>query len=531
MPSWSKRLWWGIPVLAILVLVIVLFGEGGSKRENGGKVAQAAPEPAVDRAPVRSTRRLPNVVFIYTDDQDEATFRRRYMPNTFRLLVDKGTLFTDSVTATPICCPSRVSYISGQYPHNSGVFSNNQGYPALTDPNSTTATWMQRAGYRTAWFGKYLQHYIRDRKPQEPAPGIDRWAVFYQSEYYGYTLFGDGEKTEYGERPRDYVTDVLTREAVDLVERSERPARPFYLTLNYLAPHGDDGEQNRRCEGLAVPARRDFGRYRNLELPRPPSFDEADISDKRAYPDSERIDRRLAKKLVEVHQCRVESLQAVDRGVREIVDAVRRTGQLDRTVFVLTSDNGLLLGEHRLKGKGIPYEEGIGVPLTMRVPARYLGSEPVPRVDELVANIDLAPTILDLAGAEPCVARDACRRLDGRSLAPLLGGRSGAWPSDRAVLIEGGGEKAKRCSYRGVRTANAVLIERTKEGPGQSCVTSSPPEVYDLRSDPFQLDNLTVTERESSSDLRTELQARLARLERCSGIEGRERRSDAPYCD
>ena len=527
MPSSRKPLSVAALVLAVVALVVLGCQEG--KQGGEGKAAEAAPEPIVKRAPVRSARRLPNVVFIYTDDQEEALFTRRFMPHTFRSLVDKGTLFEDSVTATPICCPSRVSYISGQYPHNSGVFSNSQGYPAFVEPENTLFAWMQRAGYTTAWFGKYLQRYEKEVNPKIPAPGTDEWAITVQPKYFDYSVFGDGKRT----RPEAYNSDFLTHRAIDLIKRSEGSGRPFFMTLNYLAPHKGAGRKPGYCQSSAAPAPRDVGRFRDLALPRPPSFDEEDNADKRAYPDEELLTPAKIRTLRIKHRCRAESLQAVDRGVKRVVGAVSRAGELDRTVFVVTSDNGFLKGEHRLAGKGIPYEEGIGVPLAIRVPPAYLDTpNPSPRVDELVTNIDLAPTILDLAESKPCANRDLCRRLDGRSLLPLIAGRSNDWPGDRTILIEGGGKGEPRCDYRGVRTTDEVLLERTEAAAdGKGCVAASEPELYDLRADPFQLENLVVTDQLGNTNLLNEMRSQLERLERCSGVRGRDPNQPGPFCE
>lgn len=477
-----------------------------------------------DRAQEQTKRSNgPNVVFIYTDDQDERTFRRRYMPKTFQLLVDKGTRFTEAITATPICCPSRVGYLTGQYPHNNGVFANNPGYEGLQARRNNLAKWMRRSGYETGWIGKFLQGYEEDKDLTQPAPGFSEWAISSPSTYFGYELFEE-DRTQ---TPSGYLTNVLTKKTARIISAQGR--NPFFMTVNYLAPHKDEKGQAGPCEVSAEPAPGDLGSRSGIALPRPLSFNEKDISDKRAYVKKQRVEGRRLRRVKVKHQCRVESLAAVDRGVAKIHAAVKRAGELDNTIFVITTDNGLLLGEHRLEGKGIPYEEGLQVPFVMKVPRGLLGSSPVDSSDALVANIDIAPTLLDLAKAKPCISATRCRRLDGKSLVPLLKGRSEGF-EDRAILIEGGAHGSE-CDYRGVRTQDAVLFRRVKRArEGNGCDPASAPELYDLGEDPFQLDNLGVTDPQGSRDLRKDLLERLAELERCSGVQGRDPNGPGPFC-
>jgi arylsulfatase A-like enzyme len=182
------------------------------------------------------------------------------------------------------------------------------------------------------------------------------------------------------------------------------------------------------------------------------------------------------------------------------------------------------MGEHGLTGKGVPYEEGLRVPLAIKVPEQLLGGEAPGVVDELTANVDLAPTLLELAGARPCVRPGSCRTLDGRSLVPLLEGRTGAWPSDRAIPVEGG-EHDTICDYRGLRLPDEVLLQRVTENEG-GCEPLGAPELYDLDADPFQLDNLVASDPEGSRARAAELERRLAELGECVGIRGSDQRPD-----
>ncbi|MCI0634332.1 MAG: sulfatase-like hydrolase/transferase, partial [Actinobacteria bacterium] len=225
---------------------------------------------------------------------------------------------------------------------------------------------------------------------------------------------------------------------------------------------------------------------------------------------------------------------SVDRGIDQIVKALEYTGDLQNSVLIFTSDNGFYFGEHRIaRDKTHPYEEGLRVPLAMRVPQRFLGGRPiVPQVSQQVANIDLAPTLLELAGGEPCGGSGDCRVMDGRSLMPLLRGEQG-WPSSRGLLVEydGAGSKGtSSCRYDGIRTPAYFYVEHlaVPDPLTGGCRETEEFELYDLRADPFQLQNLY------SSDGSTvgQLEDRLARLRDCNGIEGRDPLpDDVSHCE
>ena len=227
---------------------------------------------------------------------------------------------------------------------------------------------------------------------------------------YGYTLNENGDLHTYGNDPSDYETDVLSREASTYVARAARGDRPFFMVVATLAPHGEgvlEGQPGVTRDPR--PAPRDLGALDSLSVPRPPSFDEADLSDK---PFATRKRASQTKQVVEGPQIeadyrgRVESLLSVDDLVARLVRTLRETGQLDDTYIVFTSDNGFMLGQHGLTGKDFPYEESAGVPLIVRGPGLPGGATR----SDLVANIDLAPTILDMTNSSPG------RELDGTSL-------------------------------------------------------------------------------------------------------------------
>jgi arylsulfatase A-like enzyme len=424
----------------------------------------------------------PNVVVIETDDQRADDLAA--MPRTAELIGRRGVEFANSFVSLSECCPSRATFLTGRYAHNHGVRASVPpfgGYRRL-DSSETLAVWLRRAGYETAMVGKYLNGYRGSVVP----PG---WTDFegllgrFTYRFYDYTLNANGTL----ESPPGYQTDEITRRSLAFLR--PRP-EPFFLWVNYVAPHiGRPRELADPRLGSTVPAPRHAAAFLGAPLPRTPAFNEADVSDKPPG-----IRRRMPLKqwriraLAETHRQRLASLLAVDEGVARIVEALRETGELDDTLLIFTSDNGFMLGEHRVaKGKVLPYEPSIRVPLLMRGPGITAGT----RREELVWNGDLAPTILDAAGASAPFA------LDGSSLLRPL--------PRRALLLEGPPERGTNGMplFAGIRTERWKYVEYVW---GMA-------ELYDLRRDPHELHNLARGARE----VRRRLARRLDRLRACAG--------------
>ncbi len=209
----SRILFVALAALAFVVGVGVAIGSRGGDGGGGDDDKPEIPTwPAVERAPASQAKDKPNIVFIYSDDQNASDFKRRFMPLTYDRLVDGGTNFSNFVVAAPVCCPSRVGFMTGDYPHNSGVYMNHDGFPSMRAKDQNIGSWMQRAGYHTAWLGKFLQGYKRViPDPNVPAPGWDSWQVSLRANYFGWELFTK-HGTQHG-GPNDYYTDALTRRA------------------------------------------------------------------------------------------------------------------------------------------------------------------------------------------------------------------------------------------------------------------------------------------------------------------------------
>ena len=404
----------------------------------------------------RGESEKPSIVVIVTDDQRWDTLWG--MPALRRGLGEKGITFTNAYVTTSLCCPSRASLLTGNYAHTTGVWHNQPplgGVRRFRD-RSTIATWLDRAGYRTGLFGKYLNGYNGRYIP----PGWDRWVAFARSAdrgdlYYNYALNIDGSLKRFGRDPAAYSTSALTAEVFRYILETEGPLFAYFAPY---APHKP-----------MIPARGDRTRFSNLRPYRPPSYDERDLSDKPKWVQSrERLSSPRKKKVDSWRRGAQASLLAVDRSVDAILRALEATGRLDNTLIIYTSDNGVLLGEHRYTRKGNPYEESIRVPFVVRydrLPYR-------PRTDDrLVLNIDVAPTIAEASG----IRRP---RTDGRSLLPLMQSSSVPWRRD--FVVEHAHMPLFPPSSCGLHSERFSYV---RYNTGEE-------ELYDLAADPFQLSNL-----------------------------------------
>jgi N-acetylglucosamine-6-sulfatase len=490
----------------------------------------------------------PNIVLIQADDQTLRQFTEGVMPKTERILVDHGTQFTNYLATTGQCCPSRSTLITGQYAHNHRVTSNNVGYRGLFKKQNVLPVWLRGAGYRTMHVGaKYINGYPSYADPPtRVAPGWDHWyTAFSPTHYYDYKVSVNGHFEFRGHDPDDYSGRVLAKKAANLIDAYGPQRRPFYLQFDALAPHvAEQDDPYGDCDNKAIPDPRDEGRYDSASLPKPPSYDEQDMADKpRFLSSAPPLTDTDEQKLVAKWRCALATLIEVDRTVAKLFTAVKRAGELSRTVFIYVSDNGLFYGEHRIKaGKVFPYEEALHLPFLMRVPRRYRdGAGRVPDVGKLVGNIDIAPTILALAHADPCRPRHGCRTMDGRSLLPLLTG-SGRWPDERALLAEYREPDLPRystCEFAGIRTRDEIYVEhyRVANASTGQCDDLDPPavELYNLASDPYELDNQCFAGVKANcrrDDVQADLDRRLARLRACAGITGRDEKvSGRPFCE
>ena len=411
----------------------------------------------------------PNIIIILTDDQPTHTMK--YMPNVQKELVAKGVNFANAFVTTPLCCPSRASILTGLYAHNHGVKTNrapNGGATAFKD-SSTLPVWLQSTGYRTALMGKYLNDYDSLPVGYIP-PGWNEWDAFVKKDpekdyYYGYTLNDNGKVVQYGVKSTDYSTDVLKDKAIDFIHKNSDG--PFFLYFSVYSPH---------LPYMTVDRYKDlFKSYTDTFTPYyPPNFFEKDISDKPAWLNMYKPETPLYTE--NVYQRILRSLMGVDDAVGAIVAELDKEGIRDNTMIIFMSDNGLALGDHRLLEKACPYDICINVPFVVSYPDKISAS----RTDSnLVLNIDIAPTLTELAGI-PGISK-----FDGQSFLPIL--NNPAAPGRDGFLIEQYQDVGEDVSmttlvppYVGYRTKEWKYVE----------YETGEKELYDLKADPYEMENL-----------------------------------------
>jgi N-acetylglucosamine-6-sulfatase len=446
-----------------------------------GAVRASAGKPSA-RYNHRVDQRL-NVVVILSDDErwDGTTV----MQNVKRLLVDHGVNFTNAHVTTPICGPSRASILTGQYAHHTGVLDNfgTHAYPAFKeDEADDLPVWMHDAGYRTSLVGKYINAYTGAAGHHAIPPGWDNWQVLDSipmEAYYNYSINNNGRLEHYGSKPADYSTTVLTHKAVNFIHRAHRP---FFLYFAPVTPHLP-----------AIPDKRDQGKLQNIAPINSPAFNQRNIGKEPWrfwHKDMLNAAGQLYINHVRIKQ--EEALLSLDRSVGKVVQALKDRHELKRTVIVYTSDNGFLWGEHRLGGKVWPYQESTHVPLVVRTP----WTTSAQKNNQPVLNIDLAPTITELAGITPTLPQD------GRSFVPFLHGQQAPWR--HAFLEEYLGKDMLRSGgpppYVAVQTRRNLWVEYRNGWR----------ELYSLKKDPWELNNIAGSPR--TKPLQTTLSSDLTRL-------------------
>jgi arylsulfatase A-like enzyme len=426
-----------------------------------GASGASAAKPAAGKAKRVDDKRL-NVVLILSDD--ERSDGTTVMKNVRSLLADHGTTFTNAHVTTSLCGPSRASILTGQYAHHTGVWDNfgPHSFPAFTEASNDLAVWMHRAGYQTALVGKYVNAYTNASVHHAIPPGWDDWQVMDSipmEAYYNYSINDNGHLEHYGSQPPDYSTNVLTQKAVQFIHGARHP---FFLYFAPVAPHLP-----------AIPDKRDQGKLENIAPIHSPAFNQRNIGKEPWRFWHKNLLNAAAQ--VYINHVRIrqeESLLALDRSVRSVVQALKARHELNRTVILYTSDNGFLWGEHRLGGKVWPYQESTHVPLIVRTPWTTTPQ----RNNQPVLNIDLAPTISALAGVRPGLPED------GRSFLPFLQGLPTPWR--HAFLVEYLGRdllhKGGPPPYVAVQTRRNLYVQYRNGWR----------ELYNLQQDPWELNNI-----------------------------------------
>lgn len=455
-----------------------------------------APVPTRNPALPAAQPRRPNIVVVLVDDMRWDDMRAAGhpfidTPNMDRL-AREGARFTNAFAITPLCSPSRATFLTGQYPHINGIVDNT-ARPSHNLPVFPLA--LQRAGYRTGFFGKW--HMGNDDSPR---PGFEHWVgIPGQGDAIDPTLNVDAQRVH----AKGYTTDVLT----DYVERfiEATSDRPFLVYLAHKAIHPN---VTQRDDGRVVPipgqpggfvaADRHRGRYVGRAMPRranafkPPLGKPALL---RQIDDLPPLGPKTATSDEEIRG-RLEMLLAVDDSLGRILAVLERRGVLNDTMVVFTSDHGYFYGEHGLnEERRLAYEETIRIPLVIRYPTLTVaGSAP----SVMALSLDIAPTLLEVAGLSPGAG------IQGRSLVPVLENKMPEWRS--SFLIEYFTDtvfpRIRNMGYVAVRTARHKYIHY-RELQGMD-------ELYDLDKDPYEETN--IVDRSDARGILRELQAELRKL-------------------
>jgi N-acetylglucosamine-6-sulfatase len=486
----------------------------------------------------------PNIFMLLTDDQDVTLGGLKPMKKIHSLLVEKGTTFVNAFVHTPICCPSRSSFLSGRYLHNSLTFQNKvtDGCANISwaegPEQDTYAVHAQKAGYHTHYSGKYLNQYgipgsFNCSKRTDPGcnrvpPGWDDWhGLVGNSRYYNASIINNGERVNHGDdTSTDYAPDLFFGHTkAFLAEHLAKEAKqgiPFMMVL--ATPS---------CHGPFTPADKYIDHFvkLNVTAPRTPNYNHSNEDKQWLMREQDPITEEIALSIDHVHDRRWETLLSVDDYMGEIVGMLDAASQLDNTFILYTSDHGFQLGQHRLTDdKRHLYEHDIRIPFVMRgpgIPANH-------SIANSVLNVDIAPTFIDI------MTGDVPDSMDGRSFAGLFGADAESaaveWRTDFMVDYHGQGGKcgvqqcpapkhpnfhvidSKNNTYACVRTLVLGSSASSSMDDSMYCEFADDEhfiEYYEHDTDPWQLTNKAKT---ASSDVMAKLKTRLAAFRTCKGL-------------
>jgi arylsulfatase A-like enzyme len=418
----------------------------------------------------------PNVLLIMTDDQ-RADDTMGVMPKTRQWFEDGGMRFSRAYATTPLCCPARASVFSGRYTHNHRVLTNDLA--GALDQRYTIQAYLKAAGYRTGIFGKYFNAWNLLQNP----PWFDDWGIT-TAGYEPFQVNDNGTvRTE-----NTYVTSYIRDKALSFIDDSEaQDATPWFLNLWTTAPHSPYVPDT-PYQSAAVPP----------FIPTP-AASETDKRDKPPHVEASSVDMSA----VESERAQqLRTLMSVDDMVEAVMQKLEATGEASNTLAIFFSDNGYMWGDHGLTAKGDPYDPAVRVPMYMRWPGQVV---PAATDNRMVANVDIAPTIVDaVGGIAPPVP------MDGRSLLDPMQNRTRLLTEHEGLLTEDG----PGYGWSALRTPTSVYVEYY-DGADHQRIEHR--EYYDLVADPFELENLLADNSAANDPPTAALSAQLAADRDCSG--------------
>ncbi len=459
----TRKLPWLLSL--VLAAATVLAGCTGSASSSSSAGAPGSAGP--------SASAHPNFVFVLTDDLSWNLVS--HMPHVMAL-EKSGTTFPHYYVVDSLCCPSRTAIFTGEYPHDDGVFTNSGsdgGYGAYMshdDEQRSFAPALQKAGYRTAMMGKYLNGY----QPTDPIPpGWNEWDVTGNGyPEFNYTLNEDGKQEHYGHKPKDYLTQVLSGRASSFIGSAASSGQPFMLEVATFAPHAPYTPAPKYAHAAA-----------GAVYPKTPAYDKLPANPPSWLAPRTPLTTAEQQKITTAYQKRLEADMSVNDMIGNLENGLKAKGMAQDTYFIFSSDNGYHMGEYRLDpGKQTAFDTDINVPLIVSGPGVPAGHT----APQLASNIDLNPTLLTLAGLP------VPSTVDGHSLADIWHGQN---PADwrQAILIEhhgpddipGDPDRQNKASgippsYEAVRTATALYV----------VYDNGDREYYNTATDPYELDNI-----------------------------------------
>jgi N-acetylglucosamine-6-sulfatase len=498
------RGWRVVVVLVVLGIVIVAHPDviGGTASAHRQHALQTQSNGHLVQVGSGATQR-PNIVFVLTDDLSMDLLR--YMP-AVQALERRGITFSNYFVSDSLCCPSRASIFTGNYPHDTDIWTNDPptgGFALFDRRNEQLHTFnnvLYGDGYRTAMMGKYLNGYLRSPLVSS---AVDRFIPAGWSEWdvagwgypeYNYLLNDDGSVKHYGYKPKDYLTSVIAHKGIGFINHSAAAGQPFFLELATFSPHTP-----------YTPAPRDRHDFPGLRAPEPPSFDRLPTGAPHWLADHPKLKPGQFRTIDRVFRKRAQDVQSIDRMITSVEATLKADRILKNTYIVFSSDNGLHTGEYRLMpGKLTAFDTDIHVPLVIAGP----GIKPGTRTGALAENVDLAKTFAAIGGENDM-------QNDGHTLVPLLGG--GTPPDWRnALLVEHEGPVTNPAdpdvqnritgnppSYEAMRTPQSLYVEYSTTGER---------EFYNLKNDRYELHNRV---RELSTAQRAQLHRELSAMENC----------------
>lgn len=473
----SREVTAGPRVLSIGIAIAL----AGSSLIAGFSGAGGQPATAAERGSGKDGgRQRPNVLVVLTDDQrDRGTMG--VMKETRRLFEDSGVDFSNAFSTTPVCCPSRATVFTGQYAHNHGVLTNGE---SDLPQSETIQRYLNKAGYQTGIFGKYLNAWGIEDSP----PHFDKWAMFKNSSrVYGQTTWNvRGNLMEISDHPARFIQ----RRAVGFLKNytEEQDGKPWFMFLAPPNPH--------------LPAKTEK-KYKDAEVPEfnpNPAVKEKNRKDKPPYVRKRSSSQRRARK---ISRRQLRSLLPVDDLVKRITGRMERLDETRNTLVFYLSDNGFMWSEHKMLGslrsKQNPYADSVQIPMFLRWPKKIGKSRSDARY---VSTVDVAPTIMHAANLHT----DPGHPMDGRSLLRR------SWNRRKVFLEFFPTPKVKIPQWKSVRTPKYQYVEYYDDDGEVSFR-----EYYDMKNDVWQLRNVFKDGDPSNDPNETRLSNRIDRFEDCVG--------------